>query len=574
MSALVVAALGLAGRAHAIPPNAPANLRPGANHHTGDDAFVENQGRPPRPDEEKLRMLEHFRAVHARLAARKATRPELQATRDRLLAHLATYIARGTTPENTHLPWRTPVFIDDQGVICAVGYLIEQSAGRALAERIAAEHRYDYIEDIARDMAEVRAWVESSGFTLDELGQIQPGYPGPDVLLWHDRQFVDDGDDMPRDDTGIPDGPYQRDGMRGAFVNHRMEGMWELRGPRELDPDADLPRGTRAELASDVVLGHGEFHRGRGHWVSFYPSGARLAVGDYVDDAPSGRWRFYHESGALAAEGRFVSGQRTGPWRFYYDEQRPTPIAIGRFSSDGHVEGRWRHFDANGELLATSRTETPASWRHKGQLFWSVGYLVDVVPTSDGIVHQIHQGAIDGEELRLERIATPDRREQLYAREHRGDAWTASIGGDPDALDVFDRTGAQLVNDGESWRADPCGWSAARRRAARAGDVVTLHGLLDQGSSYQSPSDEPECTRGPLLDPARAARISALVTKLTEVRAASPGFLKRLVLDSSRGDDPDLTRVIASTMALDIEWPHVDRRFIQVYQTLPGYRHI
>jgi hypothetical protein len=29
--------------------------------------------------------------------------------------------------------------------------------------------------------------------------------------------------------------------------------------------------------------------------------------------------------------------------------------------------------------------------------------------------------------------------------------------------------------------------------------------------------------------------------------------------------------VIASNMSLDIEWPHVDGRFIQVYKTLPGY---
>jgi len=128
--------------------------------------------------------------------------------------------------------------------------------------------------------------------------------------------------------------------------------------------------------------------------------------------------------------------------------------------------------------------------------------------------------------------------------------------------------------DGESWRADPCGWSPARRRAAAAGDVVTLHGLLDQGSQYGSASGEPACTRGRPVDPARAARISALVAKLAEVRAASPDFLKRLALRGSDGADPDLTRVIASTMALDIEWPHVDRRFIRVYETLPGYRHL
>lgn len=65
------------------------------------------------------------------------------------LGYLDDYIAHGVTPTNAHLPWRTAVFIDDAGAICAVGYLIERSAGRALAERIAAEHRYDFLEDIA-----------------------------------------------------------------------------------------------------------------------------------------------------------------------------------------------------------------------------------------------------------------------------------------------------------------------------------------------------------------------------------------------------------------------------------------
>ena len=99
--------------------------------------------------------------------------------RQKLLAYLDAYIAHGTTPDNEHLPWRTPVFIDDAGTICAVG-----TSGHALAEKIASTHRYSFIEDIATDMPEVQAWVAQSGFTLDELGQIQPGYMGPEAVQW------------------------------------------------------------------------------------------------------------------------------------------------------------------------------------------------------------------------------------------------------------------------------------------------------------------------------------------------------------------------------------------------------
>jgi hypothetical protein len=67
---------------------------------------------------------------------------------------------------------------------------------------------------------------------------------------------------------------------------------------------------------------------------------------------------------------------------------------------------------------------------------------------------------------------------------------------------------------------------------------------------------------------ARAAQVTKLVASMDEVRAATPTFLKELAL----GDDApaDLTNVIAASMSLDIEWPQVDGRFVQLYKTLPG----
>ena len=123
----------------ALPPG-EARFREGANHKVGDDSFVERYGRAPGDgDREALRMRTHLEHARARLAAAPPTRPELAARRAELLGYLGDYIAKGITPENTRLPWRTPVFIDDFDNICAVGYLIERSAGRALPERIAAE---------------------------------------------------------------------------------------------------------------------------------------------------------------------------------------------------------------------------------------------------------------------------------------------------------------------------------------------------------------------------------------------------------------------------------------------------
>jgi hypothetical protein len=513
----------------ALPPNAPAGLRTGANHHTGDDGFVGQRGRAPRPDEEKLRMREHFVAVRARLAAGAPTRPELAARRQAILALFDAYIEHGTTPQNDHLRWRTPVFIDDKGTICAVGYLIEQTAGRPLAERIAASHRYSFLEQIAEDLPEVRAWVAESGLTLDELAQIQPGYQGPDVLLWGANRFADVDEEGKRI---VPDGPYARDGITGAFVRGKMEGAWVRK------------------TAEGVVVGRGELRRGAGTWTSLYPDGRTLAAGAYERNAPAGTWRFFHPSGNLAAEGRFARGQRVGRWRFFYDTAAATPIAIGRFGAGGGVEGAWRHFDATGALLATTTTDTPEPWTQghvkEEPLFWNVGYVVDIVPGRDGIRHRIHDGSFEGggDTVRLDVL------------EHAGDR--VYLRGDA----VFDADGMQLVDVGDGWRADDCGWSATRKKFARRGDVVALNGLLTTGAPAK-------CQPGKRLSPARAERVARLVASMAEVRAATPAFMTEVAL----GEIPaqDLPDFLAANMSLDITWPHVDGRFQAVYQTLPGY---
>src|SRR5690349_14644770 len=99
--------------AFALPPGASPQLRGGANHHIGDASFVAKFGRAPREgDAESVRMKTHLQHVHDWLAARPATRPELASRRAKILAAFQHYIDKGTTPRNTDLPWRTPVFID------------------------------------------------------------------------------------------------------------------------------------------------------------------------------------------------------------------------------------------------------------------------------------------------------------------------------------------------------------------------------------------------------------------------------------------------------------------------------
>jgi hypothetical protein len=91
------------------------------------------------------------------------------------LDHLRDYREAGNFPVNDdHPDTRRPTFISDNGNICAVGYLVEQSAGRAVAEYINDHYKNSYITAI--DAPVFLDWAENSGFTIEELAMIQPMY--------------------------------------------------------------------------------------------------------------------------------------------------------------------------------------------------------------------------------------------------------------------------------------------------------------------------------------------------------------------------------------------------------------
>lgn len=100
---------------------------------------------------------------------------EQRKKRSEMLDILHSYAQAKQFPTNSYHAVRTPYFIDDFGVHCAVGYLIMRSGHGALSQQIRKEHNYDYIRDIQTEG--VTAWAETFGFTLDELAWIQPTYP-------------------------------------------------------------------------------------------------------------------------------------------------------------------------------------------------------------------------------------------------------------------------------------------------------------------------------------------------------------------------------------------------------------
>jgi hypothetical protein len=588
--------LTAASTAFALPPGVAPQLRGGANHHIGDDSFVAKFGRAPRDgDAESVRMKTHLQHVHDWLAARPATRPDLEPRRAQILAAFQHYIDKGTTPRNMDLPWRTPVFIDEEGTICAVGYLIESTEGRALPEKIAKSHRYDFIEDIAGAMPEVQQWVETSGFTIDEIERIQPAYTEPEVKRWRSWDLVK---------YRPKDGPSTRYGS-GNFRGGNMTGQWQMFADATGDAHQhanELASGKEPDPAERVVIGQGVMKHGHGEWTSFYETGEKLAEGRYSHNEPEGRWKIYHRSGNLAAEGSFSAGTRVGPWRFYYDTPVAMLMAAGSFGEDGSVRGTWRHYDGDGKLLARSWRETPSQWDDTNyDMNGGEGSVLDVVPGADGVHHVVHQGTpgVDTDSYSFSLDLFEKGHEKLYIANLIGtETW-------------YDASGAKLEHTAGGWTSSDCHWGAQRKEIAAAGDVARLDGVLsgaamarataaakreragEQVDQDQKEDLSPVCTGAKIaVSAARAARLDELLASRDQIRSATPQTVRDLILDQEEDATPsqehgqseeekawakaqkleraDLAHLLAGNMAMYIEWPHIDRRFEQVYETMPG----
>jgi hypothetical protein len=145
----------------------------------GNESFRATFGTTPTPNTpEHLRLQTHLAYVEKLLRSRP--RPSLtsdqRTRRSAMLNALRQYRTAGQFPQNTEVPGRTPVFMDKQGRLCAVGHLIAISAGRPLAKRI--DVRYHLADVREMEMPVIDQWAKRHGFTRRELAMIQPMYDG------------------------------------------------------------------------------------------------------------------------------------------------------------------------------------------------------------------------------------------------------------------------------------------------------------------------------------------------------------------------------------------------------------
>lgn len=101
-------------------------------------------------------------------------RDALAAARTRQLERLAGYRKAQKFPRNHIALDRIPIFVDPDGVHCAVAYLVRASGRGDLVDQIARENNLVRIEELTG--GPLLDWIRLSGLTREEAALIQPAY--------------------------------------------------------------------------------------------------------------------------------------------------------------------------------------------------------------------------------------------------------------------------------------------------------------------------------------------------------------------------------------------------------------
>jgi len=148
----------------------------------GDISYIQTFGNPPTKEtDENTRLQTHLKYVEKLLRNKDISYLTVEQKENRIiiLDLLNEYWKAGVFPKNYDYPdQRIPCFIDKYGNICAVGYLIEKTVGRQVAEEINSKFKYKYL--LAMNSQTIDSWVQASGLTKGECAMIQPAYkPAP-----------------------------------------------------------------------------------------------------------------------------------------------------------------------------------------------------------------------------------------------------------------------------------------------------------------------------------------------------------------------------------------------------------
>ena len=243
--------------------NASTGEQQTVNPIIGDASFVQKFGyQPNRATDDQVRIKTHLEYAESLLRQKDVSKLPLDLKKQRttILDHLHDYWNRGIFPKNyDYTDQRKPCFIDKDGTICAVGYLIEQTTNRQVAEGI--NNQYKYAEVLAMNDPTVDNWVGTSGLTKEECALIQPSYTPSNFV--YSNNYVS------------PQYGISSAVLGGLSVSlNTINGIQIANGAKgKVVPIIGLVTGT-----SQIIIGAKMFPKKEIYWGSSYSNETRKAV--------------------------------------------------------------------------------------------------------------------------------------------------------------------------------------------------------------------------------------------------------------------------------------------------------
>lgn len=233
-------------------------------------ALAQELVHPAEPDVETL--ARHYARAEKELRAASTDHlsEQQRGKRAQALDWLRTYREGRDFGRNLlHPGTRQLYFIDPEGRRCAVACLLDHAGENELVERIAATNNHAYVAELA-DVAELGAWLQEYGLTIQEAARIQgpggapgdtgsPSFPRPPGGTWSGP-----GD-------AVPTGPSSGSGSGGPSAPGPSGPSNPRRGggstPGPAGPSAPGPSGPQTGGPATGPMTHGV---GPGAWRTWW----------------------------------------------------------------------------------------------------------------------------------------------------------------------------------------------------------------------------------------------------------------------------------------------------------------
>ncbi len=219
------------------------------------------------------------------------------AMRTHLISVLDAYREEGLFPMNYYREERLPVFIDEHGTHCAVGFLMMETGYDHVAHRIASTNNYAWVKEI-QDPA-LPEWQQLSGFTVAELKLIQGAY-----------------------DSYIP-------------FDLKMPNKYEL-PQKPMVCEYHFENSLKSKDKTIWLYGEGKDSVLHGRWIQNYSVGIPWIEGYFVNGKRSGRWKEYYPGTAILCRTEHWRNDLLNGVRTRYDKKGKVIETI--LFKDGEVE--------------------------------------------------------------------------------------------------------------------------------------------------------------------------------------------------------------------------------------------